>query len=170
MRSSRGRALIGRQAVSIVPFIRRRNISVCAAINIQGILHYETKQCAYKSLLFKQFLINLFETLRSQNKTNAIFIMDNVRFHKTSEIKEIFVNSKYECFYLPPYSSFLNSIKNMFSKWKKHVKRGTPCNEDELINFISSGTNIITTSDCEEYYRKMMSYIPKSLRNEVIMD
>ncbi|KAF7693656.1 hypothetical protein CDIK_2212 [Cucumispora dikerogammari] len=116
MRLSRDRALIGKQSVSIVPFIRGRNISVCPAKNIQGILHYETKQFAYNLLLFKQFLINLFEILSSQNKTNAIFIMDNVRFHKSNEIKEIFVNSGYECFYLPPYFLFLNSIKNMFSK------------------------------------------------------
>ncbi|KAF7692193.1 hypothetical protein CDIK_2464 [Cucumispora dikerogammari] len=122
MRSSRGRALIGRSAASIVPFIKDRNIYVFAAIFIQGVLHYETKQRAYNSLSFKQFLINLFEIPRSQNKINAVFIMNNVRFYKTSEIKECFVNSKYKCFNLPPYSFFLIQLKTCFHNKKISLK------------------------------------------------
>jgi transposase len=62
--------------------------------------------------------MSLFNSLTSETSEPCVFVMDNVAFHKTAEIRSIFENSMHEIVFLPPYSLFLNPIENIFSKWK----------------------------------------------------
>ena len=48
--------------------------------------------------------------------------MDNVPFHKSSQIEEMIVESGNHVKFMPPYSQLLNPIENMFSKWKESFK------------------------------------------------
>ena len=96
--------------------------------------------------------------------------MDNVRFHKTVEIRNILAERNVSFDFLPPYSPFLNPIENMFSKWKNFVARISPKNESELVDGIKNGSSLISNEDCDGYYRNMMRYIRRSINNEVIED
>jgi len=87
--------------------------------------------------------------------------MDNVSFHKCTEIREYFDGHQHEVLYLPLYSPFLSSIENMFSRWKEIMKRTNPQNEEALIQTIRNGTDMITAPDCVGFIRHMHSYIPK---------
>ena len=58
-------------------------------------------------------------------------------------------NNEDKPLYLPPYSPFLNSIENLFSQWKNHVKRAKPNNQEELMEAISNGASYVTAEDCE---------------------
>lgn len=174
MRPSRGRSIIGTPAVLVVPQIRSRNISICCAMNRSGIVYYTSQNRAYNSNSFAIFLNNLIDTLL-QHSTNTssntyLFIMDNVRFHKTSEVLKTLSNRKISFEFLPPYSPFLNTIENMFSKWKDIVKRSSPQNESELMEIIAKSSSLLTSTDCEGYYRNMLRYIPRCINNELIKD
>ena len=170
MRVSRGRSLIGTDAVLTVPSLRARNISICCAINVGSIIHYETKTSAYNSGSYIIFLRNLLNNLALNGKLRGVLIMDNVNLHKTIEVRNFIANSGFELFYLPPYSPFLNPIENAFSEMKNFVKRGQPSNESELMALIEDGNNIITSNDCGGFYRKMISYLPRCINSEVIND
>ena len=170
MRTSRGRSAVGTPAVLVVPQIRSRNISVCCAISKNGIVYYKSQDFAFNSQTFGIFLIELIEKLRINNSNNFIFVMDNVRFHKTLEIRNILAEKNIGVQYLPPYSPFLNPIENMFSKWKEIVKRINPTNETQLIDGIKNGSSLVTSNDCDGYYRNMIRYILRSLNNEIIND
>ena len=170
MRLSRGRSLIGLPAVLQVPAIRSRNISICCGIRRSGLVKYETKISAYNSNSYCEFLSSLFSYLRENGVNSAVLVMDNVRFHKTSEIRNLIAGSEFEYIYLPPYSPFLNPIENMFSKWKEHVKRCSPQNEEELFSLIEEGSRLITAEDTEGYFRKMLSYISRCISREEIWD
>jgi transposase len=116
MRSKFGRSLVGTRPIQVVPTIRSRNVSVCCAMNRHGIVGYKTQTRAYNSESFGEFIRFLISELQNKNIQNAVFIMDNVAFHKTDVINNIVVESGYEILFLPPYSPFLNPIENMFSK------------------------------------------------------
>ena len=58
-----------------------------------------------------------------------------------------------ELMFLPPYSPFLNTIENAFSKWKNYMKRANSQNEDELKEAIHNGFLCVSEKDCNAYYR-----------------
>jgi transposase len=170
MRCNRGRSLVGSPAVKRLPRLRSRNISVCCAMNKDGILLYQSQDYAFNKLSFKGFLENLILKLRDLNFPCAMLIMDNVAFHKSLEVREVIELSEFNFMFLPPYSPFLNPIENMFSKWKNMVKRSNPCNEEDLMNSITSSVLTITASDCQGYFRNMSAYIPRCINRQVIED
>ncbi|MGL6009021.1 MAG: IS630 family transposase, partial [Culicoidibacterales bacterium] len=114
MRSTRGRSLLGTPATQIVPQIRSRNISICCAMSVSGIIHYRSQNRAYNAEFFTLFI----RELATKLNTPAVLIMDNVKFHKVASVIEEINSNGFAVKYLPPYSPFLNPIENMFSQWK----------------------------------------------------
>lgn len=168
MRTGRGRSEIGTQANMIVPQIRSKNISIVCAMNKNGLIYYEHSLRAINQESFIAFIEQLKLKIRHIGIRSAVFIMDNVRFHKTESVMNAINDLTTQAMYLPPYSPFLNPIENMFSKWKEITKRSNPQNEEELLNTIASGSNLVTSSECQGYFRHMCSYIPRCLNNEQI--
>ena len=70
--------------------------------------------------------------------------------------------------YLPPYSSFLNPIENMFSKCKNTFRKERVENEEKLIEIINNIERIVAAEDCAAYYRHMLSYLPTCIARKVI--
>jgi len=168
-RSSRGRTLKGTPAVAIVPAIRTRNISICCAMNRNGILFYKTSTRAFNGEIFIEFLKELKDKIHEKRLKNIVLIMDNVRFHHMNEVKALLDSFNYRILYLPPYSPFLNPIENMFSKWKEITKRTNPSNETDLMTAISNGSQLVTSDDCVGFFRHMWTYIPRCLNEEEIL-
>lgn len=168
MRSTRGRSYVGTPATLTAPGIRSRNISVCCAMNCERIIFYKSQIMSFNSNNFVTFIDDLSVTLHEDSINTAIFIMDNVPFHKSEVVKEAITRNGWRFLYLPPYSPFLNPIENMFSKWKQSVRRNSPANENDLRNMINNGSNLITTQDCSGYYRNMFRYIRRSINCEEI--
>ena len=144
------------------------NISICCAMSVEGMVEYQTQAFALNVESFISFLRSFFQKLQSNNINNAIFIMDNVPFHTNQQVKNFILERGYQYDYLPPYSQFLNQIKNLFCKWKDYTKELNPNNEAELIAGIENGRELITRSDCEGYFRNMTRYISRSISGEVI--
>ncbi|XP_061514175.1 uncharacterized protein LOC133393386 isoform X1 [Anopheles gambiae] len=170
MRTSKGRSLKGTTPTIVVPQLRSRNISIVCAMNKSGIVHYLSHNRAINRELFTQFIYELKEKLRMREIHRTFMVMDNVAFHKSSEVKEAIGYDEDKPVYLPPYSPFLNPIENLFSKWKNLVKRANAQNEQELMEAITNCANLVTSQDCEGYFRNMGAYLARCLRGEVIED
>ena len=63
-------------------------------MNKLGILYYSPQNMGFNRSPFKEMLQE--KVLQEKFTYNAIFIMDNVNFHKVVEIKELIKNSDYE--------------------------------------------------------------------------
>ena len=137
-------------------------------MSVEFIVEYQAQHLLFISNFLLVFLLSFIQKLQSNNINNAIFIMDNVPFHKSQQVKNFILERGYQYDYLPPYSPFLNPIENLFSKWKDYTKRLNPNNEAELIAGIENGRELITRSDCEGYFRNMTRYISRSISGEVI--
>lgn len=96
MRGTHGQAPRGNRAIKIVPGIRTKNISICAAMNISGIQLYEVQQNSYNSSKFTEFLKKVCDILKEKCIIPCTIVLDNVAFHKTNDVKEII--KKYEGF------------------------------------------------------------------------
>ncbi|KAG0439339.1 hypothetical protein DMUE_2498 [Dictyocoela muelleri] len=170
MRRSRGRPLVGSRATAIGKNIKSRNINLCAAISKFGIIHYKLSITAYNINSFFVFLTEIMTILTKKNITNAVFIMDNVPFHKSEIIKNLINNSGHRYLYLPAYSSFLNPIENLFSQWKDIVRRANINNEEDLFLKINDAISYLSVNYYGNYYKNMLKFLPRCLNNEEIMD
>ena len=168
MRRNRGWSRIGTSANIIVPALKARNFSVCAAISIQGVLINKIRDRSYNSASFLDFINDLLDVIDEKNKGTHVLIMDNATIHKGSDVRRAIEERAHILEYLPPYSPFLNPIENCFSKWKSFVKSLSCNNEEELINGIHEGFNYITTEDCEGWLRNMLHYLNESRLKRII--
>ncbi|KAF7694631.1 hypothetical protein CDIK_2087 [Cucumispora dikerogammari] len=126
MRATRGRSFVGSAATLVILSLRSRNVSICCAMNRNGILYYQSQTTAFNTEFFGNFIVNLSVKLQELNMVHAVLICDNVSFHKVLFIRQKIEDLGYELRFLSPYSLFLNPIENMFSKWKEFVRRESP--------------------------------------------
>ena len=101
---------------------------------------------------FGEYIDQFLDYLDREEEENRIIIMDNVPFHKASEIREKIESRSHRLEFLPPYSPFLNPIEEVFSKWKGIVKQNNCQTEDQLLDCIHNASEEIDESNCTEFF------------------
>ncbi|KII60828.1 hypothetical protein RF11_14809 [Thelohanellus kitauei] len=170
MITSHGRSKIGSPAIYVVPNLRSSNISIIAAMNVNGMLLHKWHDQAFNRDLFGYYFDELLEKIRALNIEHATIVMDNVSFHHCEEISQQISEAGHTLLFLPPYSPFMNPIENMFSKWKGEIRNMRSENSGELYPNITAASSLITSSDCSGYDSHMFRYINRCLRREIIED
>ena len=150
--------------------LRSRNISICSVYSKTEMVHFEVSLTPYNTEKFICFLNSFFTILRNINERNAIIILDNVAFHRTRSVRELFSEEEHIYQNFPPYSPLSNPIENSFAKRKNYVRRIAPNNETELIDHIYSGWEEITESGCEGFWGNMLTYFRECFDEEEIRD
>lgn len=169
-RPKRGRARRGESPYLLVPAARSRNISVLAAMNANSMIFHRIFEKALTGEDFKEGLVQIRDAAISKGIETPVFILDNARIHHYKGLAEKIEELNIKLIYLPPYSPFLNPIENIFSVWKNTVNRGEPKNEIELRRLIFDGFNNITSSHCESFFTKMVSYLNRCNSREIIYE
>jgi transposase len=170
MRARYGRALVGTRAVHRVPAIRSRNISVAAAMTVNGIVLFSPRDTSYNGLSFSEFVGQVCERLRAGGIQSAVLVMDNAPIHRHQELRSIANSTGNLLLFLPPYSPFMNPIENLFSKWKQAVRSRSSQNENELMIALADCASDISASDCAGYYGHMLGYLNRCRIGEIIED
>lgn len=166
-RTKRGRSLVGTVAYTEIASIRSRNISVIAAATKYGMLDYKINNSPVNGENFKDYIIFLKSKCTEKGILDPIFVIDNARIHHYSGVVEMVNELNLLMFYLPPYSPMLNIIENCFAKWKNFVVRKEARNEQELLRIIDSGFNVISSEDCNGFFRKLLRTVERCrLREE----
>ena len=143
---TKGWSKSGENAFRSTSVIRGTNHSVIAAISpTHGLLHYKIKKTekddAYETKgigeqVFKEFSQELLRLpLFHQRRKYYFCVMDNVNFHKSPDVKNLY-NARHQHTLLPPYSPFLNPIEFIFSQWKLLFKKLNHRNDVEVVDAI----------------------------------
>lgn len=74
-----------------------------------------------------------------------VVVMDNLRAHKTSRVRELIESTGAELRFLPPYSPDLNPIENFWSSFKSRLSRLEARTRDAVHDAIHSLAQIIPT-------------------------
>ena len=107
----RGRTVIGQRAVVNVPGQCGENITLCAAISLQGVLHHHATLTSCNSAHIITFLDAQHNTVVQDGPQQPRFVViwDNVSFQWAALVRDWFTNhNNFTVVYLPPYSPFLN--------------------------------------------------------------
>jgi hypothetical protein len=100
---------------------------------------------------FQGFLLGLAAWRDRLGLINPIIVLDNVRFHHTIEVQQLFERLGFEVKYLPPYTPYFNPIENFFSQWKQFVKQTRPQTFADIYESIIQIQNIITMEQLNNY-------------------
>jgi transposase len=120
--------------------------------------------------VFLSFINEVIDKVDASGIGPSVFVMDNVAFHRVSEVRERVEDGGHTIKFLPRYSPMLNPIENMFSQWKQLVRGENPESEEELMRSIDNVFLRITSENCSAHYRHMMAFLPASLNRQEIHD
>lgn len=117
---------------------------------------HQVKLGAFNSEEFVSFLRELLSLPGFQTRSHNI-VMDNVRFHKTDEVRAVFSERAVQHFlhFLPPYSPQLNPIEHCFAKIKWHVKTEEKQNRPQLLQLIEQAVAKVTRENCSGWYHEV---------------
>lgn len=144
------------------------NVSLLCAIDINGIVAYDTKVGSFNTESFVRFIDE-----KIPNNTGNVIkfcIFDNASIHKSATVGQALSRKNFITRYLPAYTPQLNPIEEFFSCLKSRYNANTfkPRNQNDIVNIVNE---ILTSQNfnMEGYYRHMRSFIEEALmKNDFI--
>ncbi|KAG1152233.1 hypothetical protein G6F37_002253 [Rhizopus arrhizus] len=163
-----GRSLKGTPAKSTVPTGKGVTFTILGVISQAGIISIGVKKPELASSKkrkadgkevkingkvgtrtehFLVYLTNVMNTLDKNNIKSQYIVTNNAPIHKPKVIKTLVEERGHRCIYLPPYSPFLNSIEEFWSKVKAGVRRTPLTADDRLTDHICESAGKVTKKD-----------------------
>ncbi|XP_041947824.1 uncharacterized protein LOC121708924 [Alosa sapidissima] len=169
----RGRNIIGQRAILNVPGQRGGNITMCAAITNNGVLHHHATLGPYNTAHIITFLDAIHRILvpgqQNQDQQRFVVIWDNVSFHRAHLVQNWFVtHPHFSVLYLPPYSPFLNPIEEFFSTWRWRVYDRRPYARIPLLQAMEEACGDIDAVSIQGWMRHARRFFPRCLARENI--
>ncbi len=176
-RRQRGRNIIGQRAITEVPGQRGGNITLCAAMGLEGLVHRHAVLGSYNTQRLLTFLEELKDILLDHQQHHPgpahhiyVIIWDNVRFHRTNQIREWFTTNSNHflnvC--LPPYSPFLNPIEEFFSSWRWKVYDRQPYTRENLLSAMELACVDIPMEAFQGWIHHSRAFFPRCLARDNI--
>lgn len=139
------------------PGNRERNLSTVCLIDLQGLVHYETRTGAFDGEAISDFLADAL-VLISQGST---VIMDNAVIHRSRNVTQQYTTFGMEFKFLPRYSPKLNPIENFFLTVRARRKRlrPRPTTKDELIQSVRTVLRELKDYNCSNLFERMRDFI-----------
>ena len=143
-RCRRGERLIGRVPLGTwktLTFVAgRRRDEMTAPLVIPGAMNGQT------------FLSYVEQCLAPTLNRGDIVVMDNLRAHKVTGVKEALEAVGAELRYLPEYSPDLNPIEMSFSKLKAYLRKAAERTERSLRRRIGTFLSHLSAGECADYF------------------
>ncbi|KAI9292018.1 hypothetical protein K502DRAFT_296030 [Neoconidiobolus thromboides FSU 785] len=149
---------------------RKAIASMCSAMSINGLIEHQTRMMIFDTESFYKFIESVVAKLEKTSMSEAIIIMDNACIEKYLKVKELIESKGHSLICLPPASAFLNPNEVMYIKWKELIRAKDPQDGNELIKVINKVLSQIADNDCKDFYEHMLSYLPRCMKKEEILD
>jgi len=97
-----GRSLRGQRATAKVPFGNWKRLSVLSALGIEGVLATMSIEDATDGAIFAAYLEQALLPVLRERKPDAVLVMDNLRPHKTPEVRQCSTSQAFPIAICPP--------------------------------------------------------------------
>jgi transposase len=159
----------GRKAIISVPGQRGGNITLCAAITQNGVLHRHANMGPYKTPHILAFLDRLYNLTINNIQIQYIVTWDNVSFHRSALVQNWFQqHPHFTILYLPPYSPCLNPMEEFFSAWRWKVYDLRLQAEVPLIQAMEEACDQMEVAAMQGWIRHSRRFFPRCLANDNI--
>ena len=145
-----GRAPRGERVVGAVPQNYGANVTMLAALSLQGVGAVMTVDGATDATVFHAYVEHV---LCPTLVPGDVVIMDNLRAHKVAGIRERIEACGARLIYLPPYSPDLSPIEPCWSKLKALLRTAQARTREALDAAIQQVLAAVTASDARGWFR-----------------
>jgi transposase len=143
----------GQRAPAKVPFGTWQRLSVLGAISLDGMVAAMSVEAATDSAVFAAYLDKALLPKLRQDKPDAVLVMDNLRAHKTPEVRTVLDRSGFLYRYLPSYSPDLSPIEPGWAKIKSYLRRVAARTVEALQQALAPALDSITAQDAAGFFR-----------------
>jgi transposase len=143
----------GQRAPARVPFGTWQRLSVLGAISLDGMVAAMSVEAATDSAVFAACLDKVLLPKLRQDKPDAVLVMDNLRAHKTPEVRTVLDGSGFLYRYLPSHSPDLSPIEPGWAKVKSYLRRIAACTVKALEQALGPALDSITAQDAAGFFR-----------------
>jgi len=148
-----GRSPCGQRATAQVPFGHWKRLSVLSALGIEGVLASMSLEDATDGAAFAAYLEPVLLPVLREHKPDAVLVMDNLRPHKTPQVRAVLDGSGFPYRYLPSYSPDLSPIEPAWAKAKSYLRRVAARTVEALEQALAPALDSITAQDAASFFR-----------------
>ena len=148
-----GRSPRGQRATAKVPFGNWKRLSVLSALDSEGVLATMSIDDATDGAIFAAYLEQVLLPVLRERKPDAVLVMDNLRPHKTPEVRAVLGGSGFPYRYLPSYSPDLSPIEPGWAKVKSYLRRVAARSVEALQQALAPALDSITAQDAAGFFR-----------------
>ena len=121
---------------------QKERLNLILAISRKRVIHKEFRKDSVNSEIFLNFLEEIYDNLKQDEKTNSILIMDNATYYLTGEIINFFKDKKIKGLTICPYKSEFNMAELVFRYIKniiyKNIYENMKDLEDDVTKILNS--------------------------------
>jgi len=140
----------GTRAYSHAPVNRGPNVTLIAAISLEGLLAPMQVEAATDGDVFLAYLD---QVLCPVLRAGQLVLMDNLPAHKVSGVRERIESVGAELLYLPRYSPEYNPVEELWSKLKALLRSAAARTVEVLDAAITAAFASITVEDIRGWFR-----------------
>jgi transposase len=148
-----GRSPRGQRAYAKVPFGHWKRLSVLSALGLEGVLATMSLEAAIDGATFAAYLEQVLLPVLRESKPDAVLVMDNLRPHKTPDVKAVLDQSGFAYRYLPSYSPDFSPIEPGWAKMKSYLRRVAARTIEALQQALAPALDSITAQDAAGFFR-----------------
>jgi transposase len=145
-----GWAPMGQRSRGSVPRNYGQNLSVCAALSVDGITAAMTIDGAIDGLAFEQYVAHILApTLQSRQ----IVILDNLSVHKQAAVRQAIEAVGARVLFLPSYSPDFNPIEMIISAIKQFLRGVAATTREGLEAALPDALDAVLPDEARNCYR-----------------
>jgi transposase len=153
MARTHARAPRGQRAYDCVPLGSWQWLTVIGALACEGLVATMSIEAATSTPVLLGYLEQVLVPKLRQMKPDAILVMDNLRPHRATAVREMLDQAGIGLMYLPRYSPEFNPIEHAWSKMKEWLKAKAARNLEALEAELKPALDTITAKDARGWFR-----------------
>ena len=148
-----GRSLRGTRAYAQVPCGHWTRLTVLGALGTSGMMAAMSVDAATSGAVFAAYLDQVLLPELRRSKPDAVLVMDNLRAHKTEQVRDLLDRSGFAYRYLPSYSPDLDPIEPAWAKVKAVLRQLAVRSVEALHAAVDTALRTITPQDATGFFR-----------------
>jgi len=143
----------GQRAYGSIPLGSWQRLTVLGALACEGLIATMSIEASTSTPVLLAYLEQVLVPALKRTKPDAILVMDNLRPHHATEVRDLLDQAGIGLLYLPRYSPEFNPIEPAWAKVKERLKAKAPRSLEALEAELKPALDTITAKDARGWIR-----------------
>ncbi|QKG59074.1 IS630 family transposase (plasmid) [Hymenobacter sp. BRD128] len=155
-----GRAQAGQRVSGAVPLRRpARSLTLIGALSVHGLHGVQVLEGALNQ---RSFALYISRILAPQLRRGDVLVLDNLRVHHLTGLREWLARRGIEVLFLPPYSPDFTPIEQAWSKLKTKLRHAQARTRDALEEALHTAIDWLTGPDAKAWFNHCGYHVHRS--------